>query len=64
MSTSSPYPRLLESLKAMLLHHYRSGMTMNMLPFDEVHSDNPAITSPDYIDILADILPELKGANF
>ena len=48
----------------MLLHHYRSGMTMNMLSFDEVHSDNPAITSLDYIDILADILPELKGANF
>ena len=48
----------------MLLRHYRSGMTMDTLSFDEVRSDDPAITGPDYIDVPADILPELKGANF
>ena len=63
-SESSSHPRLLGSLKRMLASHYRHGMTVDILHIQDMHADNPSIKGSQYIDILADGLPELKGANF
>ncbi|KAF8134209.1 hypothetical protein EV363DRAFT_1160616 [Boletus edulis] len=57
----SPHPRLLGSLGAMLLRHYSGGMTVDTLRFDEVSADDPSVTGPEYVDLLVDALPELKG---
>lgn len=63
-SESSPHPRLLGSLKWMLVSHYRHGMTVDTLHFKDVHAEDPSIEGSGYIDIPGDGLPELKGANF
>ena len=63
-STTFPHPRLLGSLKVMLARHYRSGMTVDTLSFDEVLANDQSVTGPEYVDVPVDGLPELKGSNF
>lgn len=60
---SSPHPRLLGSLGAMLFRHYSGGMGIDTLCFDQVSSDDPSVTGPGYVDIPAGALPNLEGAG-
>ena len=62
-STTSPQPRLLGSLRAMLLKHFSGGVGMETLRFHNVREDDPSVTGPNYVDVPADSLPELEGAN-
>jgi len=48
----------------MLLDHYSSGMGIDTLHFNKVCTDDPSITGEEYVDILVDALPELKGGDF
>ncbi|KAF8432123.1 hypothetical protein L210DRAFT_3507609 [Boletus edulis BED1] len=56
-------PRLLGSLHSMLPQHYRSGTTLDTLCFDEVHADDPLVTSSGYLDVHT-ALPKLEGDDF
>ena len=63
-SASSPYPRLLGSLRAMLACHYRCGMTLDTLLFDQVRADDPGVTGVEFVDVAAEALPPLKEGTF
>ncbi|KAF8119136.1 hypothetical protein EV363DRAFT_1306183 [Boletus edulis] len=60
-TANSPHPRLLGSLKAMLGRHYRSGMTLDTLSFDQVRADDPAITGSEYVEVPASSVPRPNG---
>ena len=63
-SASSPYPRLLGSLRAMVACHYQCGMRVYMLLFDRVHTDNPGVTGVEFENIAVEALAPLKEGRF
>ncbi|KAG6370435.1 hypothetical protein JVT61DRAFT_12050 [Boletus reticuloceps] len=58
---NSLHPRLLGSLKAMLVKHYRSGMMLDTLTFDKVHTNDPVIMVLEYVDVLESAIPPPNG---
>ena len=49
----------------MLLQHYSTGMKIDTLLFDEVRADDElVVTSPEYVNVPPDMLPELQGTDF
>ncbi|KAG6374928.1 hypothetical protein JVT61DRAFT_3674 [Boletus reticuloceps] len=47
----------------MLLCHYSRRMTMDTLCFNEVSTDDPSVTGPEYVCMQADSFSELEGSD-
>lgn len=47
-----------------MLVHYSTRMDLNTLRFDQVRSDDPSITGPNYVDIPVEAFPVPQGSNF
>ncbi|KAN0094297.1 hypothetical protein V8E55_002584 [Tylopilus felleus] len=60
---SSPHPKLIGSLAAMLLRHYSGGMELDTLCFEDVRADDPSTIGPEYVDVSGDALPTLEGVD-
>ncbi|KAI9574359.1 hypothetical protein HD554DRAFT_2034486 [Boletus coccyginus] len=48
----------------MPLCHYKGGMTLDILCFDEVCTDNPLVTSPNYMDVPLEALSDVREGDF
>lgn len=48
----------------MLARHYRCGMTLETLLFDEVRGDDENTKGSEYVDVPDNVLPELRGSDF
>ena len=47
----------------MLFTHFTNGGELDTLSFETVSPDDPSVTSPEYIRVPSDALPEVKGAD-
>ncbi|KAN0090968.1 hypothetical protein V8E55_004534 [Tylopilus felleus] len=60
---SSPHPKLIGSLVAMLYRHYSGGIGLDTLCFEEVRENNPSTMGPEYVDVSVDALPPLEEVD-
>lgn len=60
---TSPHPRLLGSLRRVLLDHYKSGMVLATLDFGQVAWDDALVTEDCYVNVPQYVLPEPVGED-